>query len=134
MAKYCLIFWKRHALSLANGLKEKCQGLITRERSTINGIEQSVIDFVIVSCDLVKHIEYIYVDEKQIHVLTKNLKTKNKNEVIKSDHNIIKTKINLKWKTKDAKIVEVFMFKDAEAQKMFKEETNKTLELSNIVN
>ena len=64
MAKYCLIFWKRHALSLANGLKEKCQGLITRERSTINGIEQSVIDFVIVSCDLVKHIEYIYVDEK----------------------------------------------------------------------
>ena len=72
--------------------------------------------------------------KKQIHVLTKNLKTKNKNEVIKSDHNIIKTKINLKWKTKDAKIIEVFMFKDAEAQKMFKEETNKTLELSNIVN
>ena len=123
---------ERHALSVANGLKEKC--LITRERSTVNGIEQSVIDFVIVSCDLVKHIEYIHIDEKQIHVLTKNLKTKHKNKVIKSDHNIIETKINLKWKTKDAKVVEVFKFKDTEAQNMFKEETNKTLELSNIVN
>ena len=85
---------ERHALSVANGLKEKC--LITQERSTVNGIEQSVIDFVIVSCDLVKHIEYIHIDEKRIHVLTKNLKTKHKNEVIKSDHNIIETKINLK--------------------------------------
>ena len=39
----------RHALCVVNGLEDKTEGLITRERTTINGIEKSVIDFVITS-------------------------------------------------------------------------------------
>ena len=39
-----------NALVLANGLSEKCQGTITRERATEGGnIERSTIDLVLVS-------------------------------------------------------------------------------------
>ena len=68
----------RHALIVINGLKDKCSGLITRERSTVQGVEQSVIDFVIISSDLGKHIEYMHIDDKRINVLTKWTKTDKK--------------------------------------------------------
>ena len=51
----------------------------------------------------------------------------------KSDHNIIETKINITWKASDAKVIKVFKYKDIEAQKRFKDETDVTTELSNIV-
>ena len=47
----------RHALIVANGLEERSTGLITRIKHTTNGSEESVIDFVVVSSDLVRHIE-----------------------------------------------------------------------------
>ena len=34
----------RHALIVLNGVQEKCTGLFTREKRTVSGIEQSVID------------------------------------------------------------------------------------------
>ena len=43
-------------LIVANSLQDKCTGVITQEKITVNGVEKSVIDFVIVSNDLVKHI------------------------------------------------------------------------------
>ena len=67
---------ERYALYVVNGLKDKSEGLITREMNTINGIERSVIDFVIVNSDLVKHINQIHIDDRRINVLTKNIKTK----------------------------------------------------------
>ena len=39
----------RHALIVLNGLPEKRTGIITRQRTTIDGVEKSVIDFVITS-------------------------------------------------------------------------------------
>ena len=39
----------RHALIVLNGLQEKRTGIITRQRTTIDGVEKSVIDFVITS-------------------------------------------------------------------------------------
>ena len=53
-------------------------------------------------------------------------------ETSKSDHNIIETKLNIEWSIKEAKVVEVFKFKDLEAKKKFKEDT-KTNELSKII-
>ena len=52
----------RHALSVINGLKDKCIGTITRQRSTTNNVEKSVIDFILVSSDLVKHIDSMHID------------------------------------------------------------------------
>ena len=65
---------ERHALCVVNGMVEKRDGIITRAKNTTIGLKQSVIDFVIVSNDLVEHIMSIHVDEKRIHVLTKNVK------------------------------------------------------------
>ena len=47
----------RHAMYMINVLTSKHKGLITRERNTIRGIERGVIDFVILSNDLVEHIK-----------------------------------------------------------------------------
>ena len=47
---------ERNALIVINGLEGKCKGLITRERHTVNSVEKSVIDFVIVSEDLVEQV------------------------------------------------------------------------------
>ena len=55
----------RHALCVINGLKGKCSGLITREKTTIDSIERSVIDFVITSSDLIQHIESMHIDDKR---------------------------------------------------------------------
>ena len=57
--------------------------------STVNGIEQSVIDFVIVSNELIKHIESIHIDDDRVNVLTTNHKTKTGTTMSKSDHNLI---------------------------------------------
>ena len=87
---------ERHALCVVNSLLEKRQGIITRERQTVNGIEQSIIDFVLMSSDLMDHIEHIHIDEDRVHVLSKNIKTKNGISYNESDHNIISTKLNIK--------------------------------------
>ena len=55
---------ERNALSVVNGMEQKCTGIITRERHTINGIEKSIIDFVIISEDLVTEVESIFIDDE----------------------------------------------------------------------
>ena len=60
---------ERHNLVVVNSLTEKCSGLITRRRVTINRIEESIIDFVIVSDDLKEHVDSPTIDEEINHVL-----------------------------------------------------------------
>ena len=48
---------ERHAMIVINGVTNKCTGTITRQRTTTDGIEKSVIDYIIVSRDLGRHIE-----------------------------------------------------------------------------
>ena len=86
----------RRALIVANGLEEKSTGLITRIKHTTNGSEESVIDFVVISSDLVRHIEYVDVDDKRVHVLTKLVKCKNRQtKKVESDHNVIEVRLNI---------------------------------------
>ena len=61
------------------------------------------------------------------------LKTKKGICYTKSDHNIITTKLNIKWSVKKSKVIEVFKYKDKEALKMFKHETNKSNQLSKLI-
>ena len=67
----------RHAMVVVNGLDQKRVGIITRQRTTKDGVEKSVINFVIMSSDLIKHVDYVHIDDKRVHVLTKLLKSKN---------------------------------------------------------
>ena len=55
---------KRNALIVANSLATKCSGVITRSRITEGRVEESVIDFVIISADLLDDIEKLIIDEK----------------------------------------------------------------------
>ena len=115
---------------MVNGLVEKRKGIITRERHTVDGIEKTAISFVVLSSDLVKHIECIQIDEERV---TKNLKTKSTVEYSESDHNIINTTMNMKLSPKEANVIEVFKYKDQEALKKFKDKTTNTTHLSQII-
>ena len=121
---------QRSALTVVNGMKDICKGLITRERHTINSVEKSIIDFVIVSDDLVTNVLSMMIDDKRKHVLTKLTKTKSGIKKVESDHNTILTKLKIKWKLdeKDTKR-EIFNLKNEECQIRFKNETESTKEL-----
>ena len=124
---------ERHGLVVVNGLLEKRKGTITREKNTVNGTEKSIIDLVLISSDLLNHIEHVHVDDERVHVLTKNLKTKTGIHYMESDHNIINTRLNIKWNSKKAKVMEVFNYKDVKSLGMFKAETTNTDCLSKII-
>ena len=83
-----------------NGLIGKCEGVITRQRSTEDGrIEKSAIDLVKVSTDLEGDFESLKIDEDRLNVLTKIVKTrKGKESKKKSDHIILEGTVNIKRK------------------------------------
>ena len=93
---------------------------------------RGIIDLVLISNDLIEHIDYIHVDDARDHVLTKSLKTQNGIDCIESDHNMINTKLNIRWIPKESQILEVFNFKDLKAQKLFKSNTTNTDKLSKL--
>ena len=110
---------QRNALIVANGIKDKSDGVITRERTTINGIERSVIDYVLISADLETHMTRCHVDEQRKCVLTKISKTKQGIKRTESDHNTIITKFNIGVNNnKKVKQIEIFNFKDKRLKKV----------------
>ena len=53
--------------------------------------KKSVIDFVIMSSDLLLHMEQIHIDDECLNLLTKNCRTKSGIVYSESDHNLIHT-------------------------------------------
>ena len=68
-------FISRNNLIVCNAL-ESCSGTITRQRSTVNGIEASVIDYFIICQDMFSYFQSMRIDDK--NVLTRYVKKKNK--------------------------------------------------------
>ena len=122
---------ERNNLVVVNGMKNKCNGLITRTRVTTEGREASVIDFVIISDDLVESVNSMLIDEDRKHVLVKFLKRKKGTIKKESDHNVLLTSFDIKWnkRVKNDKI-EVFNLKNIECQKTFTEVTSESTLLS----
>ena len=52
----------RHALVVLNGADDKCDGIITRRRVTKDTVEESVIDFVLISNDLLHECESLHIE------------------------------------------------------------------------
>ena len=67
---------KRPGLIVANGMKDKSSGIITRKRITTTGIEESVIDYVLISGDMLHLLVSCHIDSDRKHVLTKITKRK----------------------------------------------------------
>ena len=124
---------ERNALIVVNSLPDKCHGLITRRRTTENGGEESVIDFVIVSADLLTDLKEVIIDENKEHALTKITRKKNIVNKATSDHNVMLTKLNLRVTKKDhVKRMVVLNFRNKKNQEKFKEETSMNNRLSKI--
>ena len=56
------------AITVVNRL-DLCEGLITRKRSTIKGVEESVIDFLLVNQKMAKYLTKMEVDEDVLYSL-----------------------------------------------------------------
>ena len=122
---------ERHHLKVANGL-EICKGVITRRKVREDRTEESVIDLVLLSDDLVEDIKSITVDEERENVLTKIKKVKGEVTVIESDHNPIICELNFKnGKRISTERLEMFNLKNTECQSKFHEITTNTRILSN---
>jgi hypothetical protein len=50
---------------------EKCTGIITRMKKTVNGVEQSVLDYFVVCFDLFQKMTKMTVDESRQYVLAR---------------------------------------------------------------
>ena len=123
----------RHGLLVVNGIDSKCEGAITRKRVTKNRTEESIIDFVIISDDLEKDFESLLIDEARKHVLTKITRTKRGIKQVKSDHNVLLSKLKIKFNKHIKKDrIEIFNLKNKECQEAFKEVTSNTDILSSI--
>ena len=122
----------RHALIVVNSLNEKVKGLITRRRITVDGIEESIIDFVIISSDLVEDVEELIIDEEKEHALSKIVRGKPTAKVIQSDHNVMLTRFKLKWCPINKPPITVFNLKNKQCQQAFKRETSNTNKLSKV--
>ena len=82
----------RQNLVIGNSLR--CStGLITRQGSTVNGEEQSVIDFLLLSSDILEEVESVEIDEKKQYALTRYGLENGKSVVKESDHKSIIGKI-----------------------------------------
>ena len=117
----------RHGLVVANGVEDKCSGLITRKRVTKDGTEESIIDFVIISNDLLNSMESLKIDEEREHVLTKYTKGKSGSKRTESDHNVLLSKMKFSWRKKvRIEKQEIFNLKNVECQRAFTELTSNT--------
>ena len=126
---------ERHGLIVANGLIDKCTGVITRRRVTKENIEESVIDHMIISEDLKDDLTHVLIDEEQNHVLNRVTKTKKGIVTANSDHNVIISNFSIPWNTKvKQNRVEMFNLKNHEGQLKFKEVTSRGNSLSSIFN
>ena len=124
---------ERHALIVANGVHNKSTGVITRKKITKNGIQESAIDLVLMSCDMLQHLVSIHIDEEKKNVLTSITNSKTGKITHESDHNSIETEFDLAWEDKhDTERQEVFNFEDKNSQKKFKDMTENNTKLSSI--
>ena len=99
----------------------------------MGAIEESIIDHVIISNDLVEYVESIPIDEEGHHSLTKITKTREGIIKRKSDHNTIISKFQFTWKRQKASNrIEMYNLKNTENQKFFKEITSNNDNLSSI--
>ena len=91
--KILLEMVRRQNLTIGNSL-DKCKGLITRERKTVEKTEKSVIDFIILCEDLKEYLEEIVIDDERVHALTKYGKN---GKITESDHNVMLGTFNLSF-------------------------------------
>ena len=114
---------ERNNLIVGNAT-QLCSGLITRTRTTVVGIEKSVIDYLVVCEELFAHMIEMTVDENNKYPIENHRKTGNKIKVTKTDHNMISGTFELKTREVKEPRREIFKYNDEEGLKKFREMTS----------
>ena len=122
----------RQGLILGNSL-ELSKGLITRHRSTINGEEISVIDFLLFSSELLPYVNSVTIDEERKYTLTRFGVEKGKKIIKESDHNPIFASFNFNVKNVNKERKEMFNLRNIECQAQFTSFTNSSNILSESI-
>ena len=96
---------QRQNLYLLNG-SDRCEGVITRYRKTINSEEKAVLDYAIGCSGIFHQLQEMLIDEERIYTLTKYASTKGarKNKaIVKSDHNPMFCKFDIRYENEAGK-------------------------------
>ena len=125
---------ERQHMFVVNG-SNVCKGKITRRREARKKVEESIMDIVIVSSDIIKDVVSLEIDETKKHVLSRIRKTKKGTVKKESDHNFLITTFKSTFKnTKENKKTEMYNLKNKECQLKFKAYTSNTNMLSSVLN
>ena len=117
---------ERNNLVICN-TTQLCDGVITRQRVTVNSTERSVLDYLIVCQEMYLFLTSLKIDEARSHVLTKYSKVRGKVVVTESDHNPLIGQFNCLWSDKpvqEKERYEIFNFNDPEGVIKFNELTS----------
>ena len=101
---------------MGNSLENKVNRCSARRRVTVDITEESIIDFVIISTDIIDDIEELNIDEDKEYALSKIVKYKASTIVKHSDHNVMLTKFKLMLTKEQPNEEEVLNLKDKECK------------------
>ena len=116
-------------LSLINSLS-LCEGLITRKRKTVRGLEMSILDFFVTCDKVLPYIRRMKIDEQRENTLTNFGAFKRAGKVIETDHNPVHLEVMLDFSASKPERLEFFQFKDINSQLEFKRLTSVTTEFT----
>ena len=116
-------------LTVVNSLS-LCKGVVTRRRFREGRLEESVLDFFVVCHLVLPHVTRMIIDEERRYVLTNYERAKKGGKVSDTDHATEYMDLDLKIATEKPERVEVWNFKNKEAQTIFKIQTTETNEFS----
>ena len=123
-------FLERHPhLQVVNSLS-LCEGIITRTRICNGIIERSVLDFFVVCHRVLPYVTRMVIDERKDHILTNYKQVRNGGKAVDSDHYTEYMDINLEYVSEKPERVELFHFKNKEAQAKFQKMTSETNEFT----
>ena len=101
-----------------------CEGVITRHRQTVNGIEESVLDYFIVCRSFFNLIIKMTVDQERKFSLSSYSKRNGTVNIKKSDHNLLYLEVKKCWKSSvKNNREEIYNFNDEEGFDRFAERT-----------
>ena len=131
---FLIAMCERNNLVICN-TSDLCQGVITRQRVTVNGTEESAIDYFILCQEMFAYLSSMIIDEDRTFVLSKYSKSKGKVIVTESDHNPLICTFNYLWSDQsetEKQRYEIFKFNDPEGIIKFNELTSSNT-LSNCI-
>ena len=123
-------FLNRHPhLSIVNALPV-CEGLITHRRVRDGKLEESVLDFFVICSRMLPYLTKMVVDVSNNYILTNYQQVKRGGKAVDSDHATEYMDMDIEIESEKPERIEMYNFKNTEAQMKFLELTSETNEFT----